>query len=49
MSASGVLITLSWFKMAYSGMNISAGGIKYATSTAVLSGLVPFHFNRTSA
>src|SRR5437867_7552151 len=35
--------------MKYSGMSMSACGIRYATSTAVLSGLVPRHFKRTSA
>ena len=42
-------MSLSCVRMAYSGMNISAGGIRYATSTEVLSGPVPRHFSRTSA
>ena len=42
-------MSLSCVRIAYSGMNISDGGIRYATSTAVLSGPVPRHFRRTSA
>ena len=49
MSAAWVLMILSCVRIAYSGMNMSDGGIRYATSTAVLSGLTPRHFNRTSA
>src|ERR1700687_1154537 len=49
MSAACVLISFNWTRMAYSGMNIRAGGIRYATRTDVLSGPVPRHYKRTSA
>src|SRR4051812_23390862 len=49
MSAPSVLMSLSWVRIAYSGMNMSAAGIRYATSTEVLSGLTPRHLSRTNA